>query len=122
VVVHYPTVVFSAIFSLCVVWAFKKLSEHFRLRSNTYRFRNIAETLRSAYVRGSWAKIQIVKNKIKKEAVMFGAFVGGFMSFMGMYAAYKVVKSGLISHVAESLKGKPQQVSEEPSERWRKPQ
>jgi len=53
---------------------------------------------------------------------MFGAFIGGFMSFMGMYAAYKVVKSGLIGHVAESLKGNPQPESEAPSERWRKPQ
>jgi hypothetical protein len=50
---------------------------------------------------------------------MFGAFIRGFMSFIGMYAAYKVVKSGVLGNVAESLKEKIKP-EDAPSDRWGK--
>ena len=35
---------------------------------------------------------------------MFSAFIGGFMSFMGMYTAYKVIRSGIIQQMVHNLK------------------
>jgi len=29
---------------------------------------------------------------------MISAFAGGFMAFMGMYVAYKVIRTGVIQH------------------------
>ena len=51
---------------------------------------------------------------------MFGAFVSGFMSFMGMYAAYKVVKTGVLGTVAESLKEKIKPEEKPSTDQWRK--
>jgi hypothetical protein len=35
---------------------------------------------------------------------MFSAFLGGFMGFMGIYSAYKVVRSSVFSSVVEAAK------------------
>jgi|GEM_PF-3107205 hypothetical protein len=35
---------------------------------------------------------------------MFSAFIGGFVGFMGMYTAYKVVTSGAVGAVAQAIK------------------
>ena len=51
---------------------------------------------------------------------MFGAFIGGFMSFMGMYAAYKVVKTGVLGAVADSLKEKIKPEEKSSTDQWGK--
>jgi hypothetical protein len=38
---------------------------------------------------------------------MFSAFIGGFMSFMGMYTAYKVIRSGIIRQMVQNLRQEP---------------
>ena len=35
---------------------------------------------------------------------MFGAFVGGFAGFMGMYAAYRIVRSVVLAEVVKAAK------------------
>lgn len=54
---------------------------------------------------------------------MISAFVGGFMSMMGMYTAYKVIRSGIIIQVIQNLRQQapaPRQ-AEDPAQARRKP-
>lgn len=53
---------------------------------------------------------------------MFSAFFGGFMSFMGMYTAYKVIRSGIILQVIQNLRQEHQKPEVKgPSQEQRKP-